>query len=333
MPPSSWASRYFPSALNFRLLRSGRNGSASFCLKTSPGRDSSRVSALKFSTSDCHFANPTGSAGGRTSEQPAGRLDKLFIMSRSRFLGRFGAAKEIGKPVARLAVGFLEAIPDLHVRARRVAGSGHRINCHLICNQLLLVVTITTCGLARFVIEEPEVFLADVIAVPYLRDTEHLAQTPAHFDSGLVSNYVSQFVGHDARKFIVALRERDDLARDINAASPNAEGVHTGKLKQEELKPEAVRWQISDQLLADLLQMARESVVVQAGVFGGKTLGHQVAKIGFLLIGENVRRVRSLLNRGRKRAVLLGSRRGGESQCTQEAIENSSHNPGIRAHL
>src|SRR5713101_3597448 len=85
MPPSSWASRYFPSALNFRLLRSGRNGSASFCLKTSPGGDSARVSALKFSTSDCHFANPTGSAGGRTSEQPAGRLDKLFIMSRSRF--------------------------------------------------------------------------------------------------------------------------------------------------------------------------------------------------------------------------------------------------------
>ena len=148
-----------------------------------------------------------------------------------------------------------------------------------------------------------------------------------------MSNNVPQFVGHDARKFIIALRESDDLARDVNAASPNAEGIHTGELKQEKLKPETVRRKISNQLLADLLQVARKNVVVQDGVFGGKTLGHQVAKIGFLLIGENVSGVRSLFNRGGKRAVLLGSRRRGESQRTHKAIENCSHNHGIRAHL
>ncbi len=70
---------------------------------------------------------------------------------------------------------------------------------------------------------------------------------------------------------------------------------------------------------------------MQEGESTRNAFGHQIAKVRFLLIGENIGRVRTFLDRWRKGAVLLSPRRDGQSQRTQEAMENSSHNSGIRA--
>ncbi len=85
---------------------------------------------------------------------------------------------------------------------------------------------------------------------------QHFAKPASRFDAGLVRHNMAQFVGHDACQFIVALRQRDNFSRNVNSASPNAEGVHTGNLNQKELEPEPVGRQVVNQLVADLLQVA-----------------------------------------------------------------------------
>ncbi len=173
-------------------------------------------------------------------------------------------------------MSLLKAIPDVYISVRGIPCARHRKYRHLVGNQLVLIVSVPTARLSCFIIQVAKIFLANVVAVSDLRNSQHFAKPASHFDAGLVRHDVSKLVGHDPRQFIVTLRQSDNLARNVHSASPNAERVHTGNLNQKELKPEPIWRQVVDELVADLLQVAVQGT--------RNALGHQVAEIGFLFV-------------------------------------------------
>src|SRR5579864_7379181 len=138
----------------------------------------------------------------------------------------------------------------------------------------------------------------EIGAVVYLRNSEYLAQTRGGLDGGLMSDNVSEFVGNDTGQFIVTLSQSHDFAGHVDSSAGNTEGVHFGKFNKIKTKLQLGWGQVLSDALSQCAQVGIEGVVMNDLHVLRQALGHGIAKVDLLLVGENIGFVRDRLNGG-----------------------------------